>query len=223
MSNENKFVYPEEPIKNTMTARNAAMIAATATANKNINFMEIERKDKSTGNVIKIKYAPVNERVKAFRYVYPEGAIETEIIDNDKENKSIIIKATIKNEFGAILSQATAGETLAGSYINKTSMIENCETSAIGRALGLLNIGIDGGIATAEDINRAQNFKDAENNFKLCRRCGRPIIDAMDKKGNVIKADVIAAETCKAYGDTYCLPCAAFFKNNKMALLEGEK
>lgn len=222
MSNKNAFVYPEEPINNTLTNRNLSIISKTNTANANIKYLELERKDKS-GNVIKINYAPVNERVKGFRYVYPEGAIETEIIDNDKENKSVTIRATIKNENGAILSQATASETLAGSYINKTSMIENCETSAIGRAIGLLNIGIDGGIATAEDMKRAQNFKDAENSFKLCRRCGRPIIDAMDKKGNVIKADVIAAETCKAYGDTYCLPCAAFFKNNKMALLEGEK
>ena len=222
MSNENKFIYPEEPIKNPMTARNAAMIAATATANANINFIEIERKGPNGTKVI-IKYAPVNERVKAFRYIYPEGQILTEIIDNDKENKSIIIKATIKNEFGAILSQATAGETLAGSYINKTSMIENCETSAIGRALGLLNIGIDGGIASADDMARAQKFKDAENNLKLCRRCNRPIIDAMDKKGNMIKADDIAAATLKAYGDTYCLPCAAILKNTNIKLLEVEK
>lgn len=197
------------------------IIRLTAAANASINYLELEKKSKD--GTVKIKYAPVNERIKAFRNIYPGGAIITEIIDNDKDNKSIIIRAIIKDENEKILATATAGETLAGSYINKTSMLENCETSAIGRALGLLNIGIDGGIATAEDMNRAQNFKDAENNFKLCRRCGRPIIDAMDKKGNVIKADVIAAETCKAYGDTYCLPCAAFFKNNKMALLEGEK
>lgn len=74
MSNENKFVYPEEPINNTMTARKAAIIVSTDTANKHIKFMEIDRKDKSTGNVIKIKYAPVNERVKAFRFIYPGKA-----------------------------------------------------------------------------------------------------------------------------------------------------
>ena len=48
-----------------------------------------------------------------------------------------------------------AEEYMGSSYINKTSFIENCETSAIGRALGLLGIGIDTSIASAEEVSNA--------------------------------------------------------------------
>jgi hypothetical protein len=41
-------------------------------------------------------------------------------------------------------------------YINKTSMIENCETSAVGRALGFAGFGVDTAIASAEDIERSK-------------------------------------------------------------------
>ena len=48
-----------------------------------------------------------------------------------------------------------AYEMVGSSQINKTSALENCETSSVGRALGFLNIGIDGSMATAEEIANA--------------------------------------------------------------------
>ena len=100
-------------------------------------------------------YAQVNERIKAFRKVYPAGQIITQIEDI-KEN-SVRIKTTIKND-EQIIATGTASETLTGDakkdYINKTSMIENCETSSVGRALGFAGFGVDTSIASAEDIER---------------------------------------------------------------------
>ena len=50
---------------------------------------------------------------------------------------------------------AHAYEKEGSTFINKTSYIENCETSAVGRALGFLGIGIDGSVASADEVKTA--------------------------------------------------------------------
>ena len=79
------------------------------------------------------EYGEVSERIKAFRYVYPEGGIETEIIKY--ENGEIVIKAKVSNEEGKIIGTGIAQEKEGSSFINKTSFIENCETSAVSTLL----------------------------------------------------------------------------------------
>ena len=54
-----------------------------------------------------------------------------------------------------MLSTGLAQEDRSSSMINKTSFVENCETSAVGRALGFLGIGIESSIATAEEVSMA--------------------------------------------------------------------
>ena len=65
------------------------------------------------------------------------------------------LKAIIKNPDGVILATGLAYEKEGSTFINKTSYIENCETSAWGRALGNLGIGIDTSIASAEEVGNA--------------------------------------------------------------------
>lgn len=96
------------------------------------------------------KYAQVHERVKAFREVCPGGQIITEIID--KENGVVTMRATINDEDGRTLATGLAQEKETNVGINKTSFIENCETSAVGRALGFAGIGIDVSMASAEEV-----------------------------------------------------------------------
>lgn len=98
-------------------------------------------------------YVQVNTRVMAFRQLFPEGTIETELVDNS--NGVCTIKATIKNEDGKVLATGHANEKESSSYINKTSYIENCETSAVGRALAMLGVGIDGSMCSAEELVNA--------------------------------------------------------------------
>lgn len=98
------------------------------------------------------EYIPVNERIKEFWKRYPDGNIVTEIISN--ENGVCVFKATIYVN-GAIAATGHAYEKETSSFINKTSYIENCETSAVGRALGILGIGIDTSIASAEEVDNA--------------------------------------------------------------------
>lgn len=105
-----------------------------------------------TKNGVK-EYVPVNERVKAFRSLCPEGSITTELLFD--EGGRCVIKATVANEEGKILGTGLAYEEESASYINKTSYIENCETSAIGRALGACGIGIDTSYASADEVDVA--------------------------------------------------------------------
>jgi hypothetical protein len=125
----------------------------------NITWEQIANANTAIGTTpIKGKdYAEVNQRVKAFRMVYPTGLIDTEMLAND--NGVCVIKATAGYyaEDGHFVKLATgmAFEVQNASYINKTSYIENCETSAVGRCLGFCGFGIDTSICSAEELNNA--------------------------------------------------------------------
>lgn len=125
-----------------------------AIANETIKTTGIERKDKN-GNITVNEYAQVNERIKAFRMVYPDGTITTELLSN--QNGVCIFRAVISNNEGKVIGTGTAYEKEDSSFINKTSYIENCETSAVGRALGMCGFGIDVSVASAEEVQNAMN------------------------------------------------------------------
>jgi len=114
-------------------------------------------------------YTEVNQRILGFRQLYPNGTIETSILSN--ENGVCVMEAVIKDETGKILAKGHAFETQGASYINKTSYIENCETSAIGRALGVLGIGAETSIASKEEIEKVEDSDIYKHNiFKIKER-----------------------------------------------------
>ena len=117
------------------------------TANANVKSIDVKGKN----------YVMVNERIKAFRYVFPLGTISTEILEDDGER--VTVKAYVYDG-GTLLATGHAFEVKAASYINKTSYIENCETSAVGRALGFLGFGCDDSLASAEEVKNAIEAQD---------------------------------------------------------------
>lgn len=125
-----------------------------------MEFKDIQRVN-ATLKTVDIKgndYVEVNKRVMAFRELEPNGTITTEIVDikEDKNGGGIVtMKATVCDGEGRLLATGTAQEKESSSYINKTSYIENCETSAVGRALGFIGIGTDTSIASAEEVLNA--------------------------------------------------------------------
>ena len=112
-------------------------------ANQQLETVPVKGKD----------YVQVNERVKAFRSVCPGGVIETEMVYYT--GGRVMFKATVKDQDDRILATGYAEEKEGSTMINKTSFIENCETSAVGRALGFAGIGIDGSMASAEEVATA--------------------------------------------------------------------
>lgn len=126
------------------------------------------------------QYAEVNQRIKVFRMLFPNGQIHTSI--ESLENGVCVIKATVCDDNGQVLSNGHAYEKEDANFINQTSYIENCETSAIGRALGMLGIGIDTSIASAEEVENAINQQE------MNKKAGKPKIEtlkALCQKHNV--------------------------------------
>ena len=101
------------------------------------------------------KYTEVYVRVEQFRKAFgTELGIQTEILKD--EGDLIQVKASIIDKSNnAVLGSGLAEEVRGSSNVNKTSALENCETSAIGRALA--SLGLHGGqYASANEIDRAE-------------------------------------------------------------------
>lgn len=141
-------------------------------------------------------YAPVSERVLAFRKVYPEGSITTEIIETTEN--TVTMKTTVKNE-EKILGTGFASEIKKG-LVNTTSMLENCETSAVGRALGMCGFGVESGIASEEEVKKAKELEQENKREEIYKNMFIPeyeaikyvklaIADLMRKQG-VVKEDL---------------------------------
>ena len=111
------------------------------------------------------EYVDVSERIKHFWELHANWSIITLIEKVDLESGVVIIKAWVEDETGRVRSTGHAHEFQADkkSRVNMTSFVENCETSAIGRALGTLGIGTEHGIASAFEVQLAKE-KEAEMN-----------------------------------------------------------
>lgn len=99
------------------------------------------------------EYVMVKDRVAAFREDFPKGAILTDLLKD--EDGVAVIKATILDSDGSILATGIAYEREGSTNINSTSYIENCETSAVGRALGFCGYGIDDSLGSANEVANA--------------------------------------------------------------------
>lgn len=123
-------------------------------------FEQIQEANKTivTTNIKGKDYAEVNQRIKAFRMVHPNGRIITELVS--LKDGVCIFRASIYNDQDELLGTGTAYEKENSTFINKTSYIENAETSSVGRALGMLGFGIDTSVASAEEVaNAIENQK----------------------------------------------------------------
>lgn len=146
-------------------------------------------------------YVQVNERVKALRMICPNASISTEIVS--MEDGIVTMKATVSDEDGKVLGTGFAQEKETSSYINKTSYIENCETSAVGRALGFAGIGIDGSMASAEEVANA--IINQNKPTYINKKEQQTLINMIQKRGlnvdNVLNGTPIEKVTPEAYTD----------------------
>ena len=108
-----------------------------------------------TTNIRGKQYVEVNERIKFFRQEdeYKNWTLSTEFTALDSD--MCVCKAIVADPSQRIVASGHAHEERSASHINKTSYVENCETSAIGRALAMMGIGIDTSIASANEVNDA--------------------------------------------------------------------
>ena len=107
-------------------------------------------------------YTTVDKRLQSFRKVFGSNAnITTEIIMNDLER--VVVKATVfvyQDGKWVEIGNDYAEEFRNQGMVNKTSALENCCTSAIGRALA--NCGLGGGeYASGFEVDNAINNKES--------------------------------------------------------------
>ena len=100
----------------------------------------------------KSEYVMVKTRLQYFRKHYENASIDTDHVFFDGE--SIMCKTTIHVD-GKLVATGMAHEEKSKNNINATSFVEVCETSAVGRALGMMGIGITNSVATYDEVKNA--------------------------------------------------------------------
>jgi hypothetical protein len=148
-------------------------------------------------NTVNIKgkpYVLVSDRVAYFNKHFPNGSITTQLI-SEANAKEIVVKAVVipdvKEQCRCFTgySQAVKGE----GYINQTSALENAETSAVGRALGFMGIGVIDSIASADEMVKA----DVPRGTKLASKKQLEFIANLCHSANIEGAEEVEA-TCQS-------------------------
>ena len=106
------------------------------------------------------QYKTVAYRVNEFRTQYPDYTVSTELVEAN--DTLVVMKASISNEQGRLLATGFAEEVRAASKINRTSALENAETSAIGRALAALGLAGTEYASADEVANAIKQQNDGE-------------------------------------------------------------
>lgn len=142
-------------------------------------------------------YKTVAKRVDEFRDEHKTNmSIITSLISID--DKTVVMKAEILDKDGRVIATGFAEENRTTSQINRTSALENCETSAIGRALA--NFGLAGGeYASADEVANAiaqQNTPPQSKGTRLNFDDVQMTIDSIDDAKSL---DDYGAELKKKY------------------------
>ena len=147
-----KKTIPAESLKGSTVQ----LIAAMEKANERVQEEGVATKG---GN----KYLQVSKRMEIFREIFGlEYGIETNILVND--GKTVVVQAKISLN-DKVLGTGLAEEIRGRGFVNETSAVENCETSAIGRALA--SLGIHGGeYASINEIEKAEGIRDHQEQQK---------------------------------------------------------
>jgi len=136
-----------------------------------------------TVNIQGRPYAMVNERIKEFRDNSKGHALVTKIIKI--EGDFVLFRAQVRDPEGRIVATGHASEIKGvgkdkfAEKVNSTSHIENCETSAMGRALGNFGIGIDAAFASGDEVQSAVAAQKTPSiqqpaDLGICKICKAP-------------------------------------------------
>lgn len=113
---------------------------------------------KGTVNIKGKDYKLIVQRVREFREAHPDWGMHSEVIHHDSER--VIVKVWVTDPDNRVRGTGLAEEDRSASRINETSAMENCETSAFGRALASIGFGGDVAYASADEVVNAINTQE---------------------------------------------------------------
>lgn len=122
--------------------------------------------EKKAVNIQGKKYILVADRIIYFNEHYPNGDIKTELVTHPTSER-IVVKATVtpdvnrSERFFTGYSQAIIGQ----GPINRTAALENAETSAVGRALAMMGVGVIESVASADEVQKAISSRNETTPF----------------------------------------------------------
>ena len=146
-------------------------------------------------------YYTVAERLQAFHKANKNSSIRTELITLDE--KVVVIKAVVIPDISNPERFFTgfAEEVRGSSYINKTSAVENCETSAVGRALANMGILSEESIASAEEVVMAIAKQNVGNKKQDVQKKVNQLSEQSKKKKKI--AELLKDKGLKTQEDYY--------------------
>ncbi len=120
-------------------------------------------------------YETVESRLEKWHEKYPDNRIETELIEAT-EKRFVVFAKIFKTEADPKpCATGLAFEVITEKGVNSTSALENCETSAIGRALANAGFAAKGKRASREEMAKVNNAEPNQYEKKLQeRRYGAP-------------------------------------------------
>jgi hypothetical protein len=135
----------------------------TAQRRKIVSEPDKSLKDKA----VKIKgkdYVQVADRILYFNETYPKGSIQTKLV-SDPTAEVVIIKATVFPEDSGRQFNGYSQARWGDGAVNKTAALENAETSAVGRALAMMGIGVIESVASSDEMNKSTSYPQTAGNF----------------------------------------------------------
>lgn len=146
------------------------------------------------------EYELVEDRIRKFWADYPDGRITTSLLEHSESRYIVQAHAwrTGTQKYGPDAS-GLAEETVGSTPVNKTSALENCETSAIGRALANLGYAAKGKRPSREEMDkpaRSKSSRPSTGNERVCPDCGdgvwdnRVENDARELRGEIRRPDL---------------------------------
>jgi len=186
----------------------------------------IEKYSKNSGTLEQKGYETVAERVRKFRADCPierGWALLTEISFPDENTVQCI--ARVQDPSGKTLATGTAEEKREASYINKTSAVENCETSALGRALFAAGFG-GGEFCSADELMTAlkaqEDIRSVTHDAARSRGAGKVSRLPNPKASETRKGQASCRKPAQQQALGPALKGVTYRKEGKMVVAEGK-